>query len=87
MRKPKAVQVPVSERAVLARINRKLAGDNEQIRQPRPGTRAQAELGDFYRLRFGRGGSEPSTNVIDTHVDLETLARELGVLSPWEVVR
>lgn len=82
--KAKRQTVPVSTRALVQRINRRLAGDNEQVKQTRAGTRAQAELGDFFVLRFGRGGSEPSTNVIDTHVDLEELGRELKVLAAWE---
>lgn len=86
MAKVKKIAMPVSTRALLQRINRHLGKQNEQIRATRAGTRARAELGEHYLLRFGRGGSEPATNIIEGHVDLEQLGRELEVLSSWESV-
>lgn len=81
---PDQEPVPVAPRALVQRINRKLAEHNEKIRGTRAGTRAQIDLGEYYRLRYGRGGDEPSTNVIEFDVNLERLGRELGVLAPWE---
>jgi hypothetical protein len=84
MAKRKRQTIPVSTRALVQRVNRKLAKDNEQIRATRAGTRARVDLGEYYQLRFGRTASEPSTNIIDTQVDLAQLGRELGVLESWE---
>jgi hypothetical protein len=36
--------------------------------------------GDFYVVNFKHGG------IVQTHVDVEDLARKLGVLKPWEEV-
>jgi hypothetical protein len=80
-----AAKVPVTMRALLQRINRELADDNERLYASRS-PRAKIDLGNFYVIRFGRGGSEPSTNVVDQHVDPEALGREMGVLRPWEGV-
>jgi hypothetical protein len=69
----------VSLRAVIQRINRRLAADDEVLKVAR-GARAQLDLGDFYILNT-RG------NWIDhKNVDPEALARELGVLKAWEKV-
>jgi hypothetical protein len=73
--------IPVSERAIVQRINRKfLVEDGAPARELKKtrGGRAKFDLGDFYVLNTER-------NTIDEHhVDLETLARELGVLADWE---
>jgi hypothetical protein len=79
-------KVPISMRALIGRINRKLEPDHERLHRTRPGTRAFFDLGEFYILRYGRGGSEPSTNVLEDHVDLEGLGHKLGVLRTWEAI-
>jgi len=72
--------VPVSLRALIARINRKLRADDQMLKATR-GERARGDLGDFYLLDFNR-------NIIrDQRVDPEELGRELGVLKPWETVK
>jgi hypothetical protein len=71
---------PVTARALVQRINRRLAYKYEAVRQTRPGTRAERELGRFYIVDFNRNA------VLDMHVDLESLARELGALKPWEAL-
>ena len=71
--------VPVTERALLQRINRRLAKDGEQVRKART-ERARLELGDYYRI-------DVSGNVIvgkDEH--LEKLGAELGLLQKYEHV-
>lgn len=71
-RKP-AKRQPVSTRALVQRINRKLAHDNEGIRKVR-GT-----AGSFVQVDFLRG------MVISTEfTDLEDFGREIGVLERWE---
>jgi hypothetical protein len=82
----KQTKMPVQERTLLARINRHLAHDNERVHVTREGGRAATDLGRFYVIRYGRGGDEPSTNIIDHHVDIEEMGRELGLLRPYEVL-
>ena len=74
----KARRVPVSERALVQRINRKLTKDDEQLHATRPGTRAEFDLGRYYVRDFR------CPNIVRMHVDIEDLARELEVLQPWE---
>lgn len=77
-------KVPVSRRALVQRINRKLlanAGGDlasaEQVRKTR-GYRARQKIGDYYVLDM-RG------NFIGAmKIDLENVGRELGVLAAWE---
>ena len=73
------VDVPVSMRALIQRINRKLAHEEEMLKTTR-GARAISRLGRYYRLNVNRNF------VIDTRVDPVALARELGVLNHYEVV-
>lgn len=70
--------IPVSERALLARVNRQLIKTGEQIMRCSPkNVSAENELGRFYRVNVRVGG-------VQKHVDLEDLARELEVLKPYE---
>ncbi len=69
--------VPVSERAVIQRINRALALQGQKMRKTR-GWRAHHELGDYYVV-------VPSRNfIVAQNIDLEAFARELEVLAPYE---
>jgi hypothetical protein len=71
--------VAVGERALIARINRKLAHDDQALRTTR-GERAYLDLGSFYILNL-------RTNFIDAYrVSLEDLGREVGALKPYEYV-
>lgn len=71
--------VPVSERALRHRINRKLE-DKRLVKTK--GTAALEELGAFY-LVLERAGERP---VVTPNVSIEGLGRELGVLRDWERV-
>jgi len=71
--------VPVSERAVIARINRKLKQDDEVLKATR-GERARLDLGDYHVVNY-RGNY-----VAQMNCDPERLGRELGVLKPFEKV-
>ncbi len=74
------VCVPVAEKALLMRINRKLAKEGRlQVKKLR-GELARTELGDFYLLDLNRNAIKA------THLDLEAYARELGVLAPYEAL-
>lgn len=69
----------VSEDALIKRINRKLksSGTWEQVRTSR-GQQLTQNLGRHYLLDVFR-------NMIgDHHIDIEDLARELGVMRPLE---
>jgi hypothetical protein len=71
--------VPVSVRALVQRINRKLAQAGQALRTTR-GNRWRSNLGHYYVLNL------ELNYIARTRVDLEALGRELGVLSPWESV-
>jgi hypothetical protein len=76
---PSQAFAPVSQRAIIQRINRKLAQKGERVKTTR-GNRWRGTLGDFYIVN-------PNYNVISRMgVDLESLGRELGVLAGWEFV-
>ena len=70
--------VPVTERALVARINRKLRHDLMALRRaPRTG-KTPADLGDYYVVNH-------RLNIVqDTHVNLADLGRVLDCLKPWE---
>lgn len=79
MKKSTKHTVPVSERAVVQRINRKFVSEDgpalpRQLKKTRG--RAKSVIGDFFILDEG--------NVTSRHIDPESLARELGVLAEWE---
>jgi hypothetical protein len=81
--KPKIKKVPISERALIQRINRRLKQDGEMLRSAR-GTWHQgrwypdSNLGRYYIIDFMRNF------VIHVRVDLEAYGRELEVLREWE---
>jgi len=72
-------KVPVSVKALVQRINRRLK-DDEQILKKSRGARARLDLGEWYVLNWNRN------LIVDKRVDPEELARELGVLHEWEVL-
>lgn len=70
----------VTEKSVLARINRKLYHKGEVLRKLR-GERWFTSLGEYFVVDLRLHA------VIDTHVGLEALAREIGVLSDCEEIK
>jgi hypothetical protein len=80
MGKAKRMMAPVSRRALIQRINRKLRATNELLRAYRGDGRGRQNLGDLYVLDLRRNFA------VRTHVDLEQIGRELGVLHAWEEV-
>jgi hypothetical protein len=74
-----AGMLPVSKRAVLQRINRKLRKNMEMVRTLR-GHRWQSDGGRFFRVDLDRNV------LIQKHVDLDQLAKDLGVLYPYEEI-
>jgi hypothetical protein len=71
------VGIPVTERALIQRINRVLRKDGRILKVTR-GERALREVGQYYLLGFDRN------TVTTLHVDIEELAHELGVLRSFE---
>jgi hypothetical protein len=75
----KAMKVPVTERSVVARVNRRLQAAGEQLK-PARSEQVRAQVGDWYVLDVKRNG------VVREDVNLEAIARECGALKDWEVV-
>lgn len=69
--------VPVTSRALLARVNRRLAQEGRTVKKSPPASKAFQELGAYYLIN-GRKG------LIGTDIDLEAFARELGCLQTYE---
>lgn len=68
-------KVPVTENALMKRINRALSRSGEAVKRNRA---PNPTLGKYYRVdRFA---------VASAHVELEKLGRELGVLASYEAV-
>jgi hypothetical protein len=69
-------RIQVSKAALLARINRKLAGQGERLYASR--ARDRADVGDYYTVSLSRNAIvRPDVNLLD-------YARELGVLREYE---
>lgn len=78
MKKPALVKVPVTEHALLQRLNRHLVQLGQQIRKSR--RPVDSNTGAYYCIDIRH-------NLVQAaHVDLERWAREIGVLRQWEVV-
>jgi hypothetical protein len=82
MTKAKTQTVPVSERALFQRIQRKLADDERawKLKQARDGTQASFDLGTFFVLDTKRNVA------VKWKIDLEAYGRELRVLADFESV-
>ena len=78
-KKTKKKLLPVSERAIMLRINRKLSPELQMLRKSR-GPRAWSNVGDYYLVDTNR------SFVIGHHIDLEDFGRELDVLGLCEEV-
>ena len=70
-------RVPVGERSLVQRINRRLAKDHQKLFMSRSRA-AEAEFGKFYIV--GTTTGEITASIID----LEGLGRDLEELRPWE---
>jgi hypothetical protein len=77
----KATKLPVERRALIGRINRKLRdfGQAGRVLKPTRGNRAKV-LGDYYILDLN------TKSIIEDHLNLEAVARQLGVLQPFEEI-
>jgi hypothetical protein len=77
MASPKSRTVPVSERALIQRINRALAKEGEKLKKSR-GVQTGLSIGQYYVLDLQRNF------VRHQSVDPEDLGRQLNVLQPYE---
>jgi hypothetical protein len=73
----KQQKVPVTERALIQRVNRKLWHDDEMVKTSR-GARAELDLGRHYIVNWRING------LTHRNIDLEDWGRELGVLRDYE---
>ena len=78
---PNTQSTPITEQALLKRINRKLAHDDERVHKARE--QWVHELGEYYLVDYG---GTASSNVLAYHVDIENMGREIGVLRENEEV-
>ena len=72
-------RVPVSERALAQRINRRLARDGQMLKSRR-GRRWRSDLGQYYIVNADRDF------IVATRIDPEGYGRKLGVLADWEAL-
>ena len=70
-------RVPVGERSLVQRLNRRLAKDHQKLCMSRSRA-ARSEFGKFYIADTATG------EVTAALLDLQGLGRDLGVLQPWE---
>jgi hypothetical protein len=71
-------KVQITERALLARVNRKLNHDGERLKSCPASRASYSELGDYYIVDLGRN------TITAQHVDLLALALDLGCIKPYE---
>ena len=71
--------VPLTQRALLKRVNRHLAQRGEQLYKAKQ--YARSRVGCYYVI------NTESSVVTGVFVDLEACARQLGVLRSWEEIR
>ena len=67
---------PVSKQALIVRLRRALRRQGKELRTARPPKRKL--LGKYYVV------SSDARGVLDTDVDIESLARSMNLLEPWE---
>lgn len=85
-------KIPVSERALIKRVNRLLSNSGRKIMKNHPArskkgkrrlTQREIDFGTYFVVRLGSDGLDYE-NVVDRHVDLEDFAWRLGALSSFE---
>lgn len=85
-------KMPVSERALIKRVNRCLSESGRKLMKNHPArskkgkrrlTQREIDFGTYFVVRLGEGGFDYE-NVVERHVDLEDFARDLGAISAFE---
>jgi hypothetical protein len=72
--------ISYARRAVERRVARRLAPDGLMLRKCNPRSRWYCNLGDYYVCRAD------DRLLVDSHLDLDNLAREVGVLTADQAV-
>lgn len=70
-------KLPVSQQALIKRINRKLKQDGQQLKKAR-GERWKSTTGDYFIVDINRN------YIVETHIDLEKYGRKIGALEAYE---
>ena len=70
----------VTQKALMARLNRRLAFRGEILKKCAAGSTWHKSLGDYYLVNV------KSENIVGFNKDLVRLAREEGALQTWEVI-
>ena len=73
-------KVPVTTRALILRINRRLKPELRRMRSCRRNSRWWGDLCDYYVIDADLNA------IVDSHVDAEAYGRELGVVRAFEMV-
>lgn len=72
------MKVPITECALIARLRRILRKAGEDLSIATPEEQKSKGLGKYYLIG--------SKGIMDKAVDIETLARDLKLLHPWETL-
>jgi hypothetical protein len=78
-------KVQLSERAALARINRKLRAENRRLYKAKPGSLTERRHGRYYHVEGAEPGDPDGRLVMDS-IDLADFARGVGALRHYEEV-
>lgn len=71
-------KVKISHRALMIRVNRKLAKKEQLLKKCKPSSAAYPDLGGYYVI------DTMQNSVTSKNCNFEELAKELDVLKPWE---
>jgi hypothetical protein len=72
------IKKPVSERALFARMNRKLVKDGVRLHRAKVNSKVALTLGEYYTTE--------NNSVTAQFINLEDWAKEMNALKPWEVL-
>jgi hypothetical protein len=72
----------ITERTVIYRINKVLTKKGQFLHRCRKTDRLYATLGDYHIEGDGQG----YLSVKETHIDIEKMGREMGVINTWEMM-
>jgi len=73
-------KVPITSRALLQRINRRLASEGERVKKLKSTSRMYMQWGPYYRLDTDRNA------LLEDNVDIVRLGRQLNALAEWETL-
>jgi hypothetical protein len=79
------LSVPVRWRSMLARLNRHLAKENQEVKPVRLRNAADRAASGAYFIIDTKKNAAIATHL--STADIEKMAREAGVLEDWEEVR